>query len=300
MVDQHPESDSDPGRHGRRRSPYRRLPPDRRREEILDVAAELFGRQGEQAVSIDAIATAAGTSRNSIYRCFGTKRRLYLAAMGALGAKLSEGQAEPAAGTPSQQLATRLTRYFDVIQKYQPGYAALVSMGAPGQPEETRAAIGELRRHAYHGIYEGIGVTEPTPVLEASVHAWVATMEWMGLEWLQNRHMPREELESLLSMFLGLMLVGAASHDSTAADRLLRYIEAESPGSPFAVHLARAGDLMSMKLFSRLTGMLLTGAAADGAGTGPPETRAVPRQSPPVPVEASPPAPQGRSHQQDL
>jgi AcrR family transcriptional regulator len=76
-------------------------------------------------VSIDAIATAAGTSRNSIYRCFGTKRRLYLAAMGALGAKLSEGQAEPAAGTPSQQLATRLTRYFDVIQKYQPGYAAL-------------------------------------------------------------------------------------------------------------------------------------------------------------------------------
>jgi TetR/AcrR family transcriptional regulator, mexJK operon transcriptional repressor len=50
--------------------------PDKRRT-ILDAAAPIFGNEGYERASIDAIATAAGVSKPTIYSYFGGKEQLF-------------------------------------------------------------------------------------------------------------------------------------------------------------------------------------------------------------------------------
>jgi TetR/AcrR family transcriptional regulator, mexJK operon transcriptional repressor len=58
----------------------RRLRPDKRRA-ILDAAAPIFGNEGYERASVDAIATAAGVSKPTIYSYFGGKDQLFRASV---------------------------------------------------------------------------------------------------------------------------------------------------------------------------------------------------------------------------
>ncbi len=53
---------------------------DERREDVLAAAATEFARAGLHGASTDAIAKAAGISQPYLFRLFGTKKELYLAA----------------------------------------------------------------------------------------------------------------------------------------------------------------------------------------------------------------------------
>lgn len=55
------------------------LGPERRRPQILDVAFDLFVRDGYKATSMDDIARAAGVSKPVIYACFTSKAELFSA-----------------------------------------------------------------------------------------------------------------------------------------------------------------------------------------------------------------------------
>src|SRR6266704_3631765 len=50
-----------------------------RREEILDVALEVFAERGLYGASTEEIARRAGISQPYVFRLFGTKKELYLA-----------------------------------------------------------------------------------------------------------------------------------------------------------------------------------------------------------------------------
>ena len=51
------------------------------RERVLGIAEQLFRRNGVQAVSVDAIAQAAGIKKMTLYRCFPSKEELVMACM---------------------------------------------------------------------------------------------------------------------------------------------------------------------------------------------------------------------------
>jgi AcrR family transcriptional regulator len=60
-------------------APARRKSAEERREEILAVAIEHFGRGGYHGTSTDAIAREAGISQPYLFRLFRTKKELFLA-----------------------------------------------------------------------------------------------------------------------------------------------------------------------------------------------------------------------------
>src|SRR5258705_6445391 len=66
---------------GGRGSGRRRLPVQRRREELIAVALELYSRSPGHQVSIEDVADAAGASRALVYHYFGGKHGLYVAAL---------------------------------------------------------------------------------------------------------------------------------------------------------------------------------------------------------------------------
>ncbi|MET0773709.1 MAG: TetR/AcrR family transcriptional regulator [Candidatus Limnocylindrales bacterium] len=80
------------------RSDVVRKSADERRDEILDAAFLAFGRHGFDGTSTEDIAKAAGVSQPYLFRLFGTKKQLFLAAVVRLheltGAALEAGIAE--------------------------------------------------------------------------------------------------------------------------------------------------------------------------------------------------------------
>ena len=81
-----------------------RAPP---RERILRAARELFYRDGINSVSVDAIATAAGTNKMTVYRHFSSKDELvaaYLAELAAEGEGVWEEARVAHPGQPDAQL----------------------------------------------------------------------------------------------------------------------------------------------------------------------------------------------------
>lgn len=65
-----------------------------KRQAIMDAAAEVFLREGYTRTSVDAIAAAAGVSKQTIYNHFGDKERLLLAITSAVQDAAVEQQTE--------------------------------------------------------------------------------------------------------------------------------------------------------------------------------------------------------------
>lgn len=65
-----------------------RLTADARREQILDVAIEVFGRSGYFGASMNDIAEAAGVTKPVLYQHFDSKSDLYRALLSEVGARL--------------------------------------------------------------------------------------------------------------------------------------------------------------------------------------------------------------------
>ena len=88
----------------RLKQPTAKAPP---RERILQAACELFYRDGIGAVSVDAIAAAAGTNKMTLYRHFSSRDELvaaYLHQLAAEGEKIWDEARAAQPGDPDAQL----------------------------------------------------------------------------------------------------------------------------------------------------------------------------------------------------
>lgn len=76
-------------------------------QRILDVAAELFYRQGIHSVGVDGIAAEAGVTKKTLYACFGSKDNLVTAYLGARDERWRgwlEGWLDARGGTAAEQV----------------------------------------------------------------------------------------------------------------------------------------------------------------------------------------------------
>lgn len=74
-----------------------RLTADARREQILDVAVDVFGRSGYYGASMNDIAEAAGVTKPVLYQHFDSKSDLYRALLSAVGDRMLDAIAKAAA-----------------------------------------------------------------------------------------------------------------------------------------------------------------------------------------------------------
>lgn len=65
-----------------------RLPAEQRRQQLLDVACDVFAERGFSATAMDDIAVAAGVTKPVLYQHFKSKRALYLELLDSVGEQL--------------------------------------------------------------------------------------------------------------------------------------------------------------------------------------------------------------------
>ena len=67
-----------------------RLPAPRRRQQLLDVATNVFAVRGFHGTSMDDVAEAAGVTKPVLYQHFSSKRELYRELLDQVGSQLVE------------------------------------------------------------------------------------------------------------------------------------------------------------------------------------------------------------------
>jgi AcrR family transcriptional regulator len=209
----------------------RRMGVEERKQQLIGVALDLFGRRSPDEVSIDEIAMAAGISRPLVYHYFPGKQSLYEAALRRAADELAGVFLEPCEGPLSARLLRVMGRYFDFVDAHGTGFCGLLR----GGPAER------VRQAAYVQIMVHLGVQEPSPRLELVVRSWVSLAESTALIWLEGRHVPRGELElQLVHDFAALAAVSAA-YDEGMAELLLRVVAGETADGPFGELVVRLG-----------------------------------------------------------
>ncbi|MEU4538242.1 TetR/AcrR family transcriptional regulator [Streptosporangium sp. NPDC023825] len=204
---------------GGARPARRRLTVDRRREELMAAALELFSRRDAEYVSIDDVASAAGASRALVYHYFGGKQELYVAALKSAAAQL-EARLRPQGGQPLDELIGGLTRYFDFVEEHATGFAALLKGGPANSSGEIGEVVDAVRHRLLKLIMKQMRVEEPGPVLRVTLRSWIASVETAGLDWLERRDIERPALERMLIGQMVALLGVAAEHDSQVGELL--------------------------------------------------------------------------------
>jgi AcrR family transcriptional regulator len=117
-----------------------RLPADQRRQQLLEVAREVFAARGFHATSMDDIAEAAGVTKPVLYQHFPSKRSLYIELLTDTGEQLLRGLT--AATRNLERGRDRVERgflaYFRFVADSRAGFRLLFTASVRTDPEFAR------------------------------------------------------------------------------------------------------------------------------------------------------------------
>jgi AcrR family transcriptional regulator len=191
----------------------RRLPPERRREELLSAALSLAAGGDVSAISVEELAAHAGVSEGLLYHYFPTKQALVVAAVRRAADQFLEEIRAAASGPPLEQLTSGLAAYLDHVQAQPTGWKALLRADSG-----DLADIGQqIESESLGLVLLALGVADPSPVLLAALSGWAAFERSACLVWLDHPEISRTAVEELLQSTFLAALESAAHHDPVTA-----------------------------------------------------------------------------------
>lgn len=142
-------------------APRRRMSAPARREQVLDVAAQLVAENGFQAISIQLVARSAGVTRPIVYEHFGGLPGLLEAVV---SRELSRALQQVAAttlpnlneGDPVELMLESLAKYLAAVAEH-PTTWRLVLLPPEGAPASLRRRIVRGRERVLRGLTEAVG-----------------------------------------------------------------------------------------------------------------------------------------------
>jgi AcrR family transcriptional regulator len=176
---------------------YTRMQVDERREQLLELGAELFAKHSYAELSMARIAREAGISKALLYHYFPSKQDFFVATL-QQGAEEIASRTQPDPDLPPlEALAGSLDGYLAWIEENETAYRKL--MESAGSVPEVKELIDGIRDATSARILDGLGAGDPPPPrLRATVRAWLWFVDGAILDWLEHRDMSRAELREML------------------------------------------------------------------------------------------------------
>ncbi|NMH90722.1 TetR/AcrR family transcriptional regulator [Pseudonocardia bannensis] len=196
------------------------MTPQRRRDHLIETVLGLYARLPPDEVTVDDVARAADVSRALFYRYFGNLEELHVAALGSVVQELIARIDLASGGTLVGQLRAALGEFLSVVERHAGAYVALLRRGSVISTGETDALVDGVRDHIVDLIVERSGNGRPSPLFLLTVRSWVSVVEGACLSWLQERDLPREQLQAWLVDQLLAMMLTTAEHDDAVARRI--------------------------------------------------------------------------------
>jgi AcrR family transcriptional regulator len=178
------------------------LPAARRRQQLLDVALEVFGEHGFHPTSMNDVAEAAGVTKPVLYQHFRSKRDLYRAVLTDVGAHLLDAitKATAAAQTPHEQVERGFIAYFRFVEANEAAFRVLFG-GGTRRDEEFAAQVAIVEGAIADAIAALIDVEELTVVQRRQVaHGLVGLAEGTSRLWMaEGAEEPAEDVARLMA-----------------------------------------------------------------------------------------------------
>ncbi|WP_116026750.1 TetR/AcrR family transcriptional regulator [Thermomonospora umbrina] len=143
------------------RPPRERADAARNRSRILEAAAELFARSGAEAMTVDAVAKAAGVGKGTVFRRFGDKSGLVSALLDEREREIQRAvlSGEPPLG-PGAPPRERATAFLDAYLDHLARHLELVRLSETAAPG-ARYRIGAYRFWHMHLALLCAGAPDP-------------------------------------------------------------------------------------------------------------------------------------------
>jgi AcrR family transcriptional regulator len=197
-----------------------RLPADRRREQLLDVALKLFASRGFNATTMDDIAEAAGVTKPLLYQHFRSKRALYMELTSTVADDLLEaiGKAAAEAEGPRQQVEKGLAAYLHAMVKRADAYNLLFGNVVTNDMELSRA-VRQVKSTIAETIESLIDAGLEEDHRRMLAHAIVGMVEGASLQFFTRRPsdggiatgLEEQEATKLANRLAGLAWAGLRS-----------------------------------------------------------------------------------------
>jgi AcrR family transcriptional regulator len=163
-----------------------------RRQQLLDVGRELFGRRGFEATSIEEIAARADVSKPVVYEHFGGKEGLYAVVVDREMQHLLDRftSALTTSGRPRDLLERAALVLLDYIEEETDGFRVLTRDAAPvtSGVGTFSSLIGEVARKVEHILADQFAGRGYDPQLaELYSQALVGMVALVGQWWLDTR-----------------------------------------------------------------------------------------------------------------
>lgn len=142
----------------RRKQGGRALRGDKRRA-ILDAAAPVFGETGYERASVDAIASAAGVSKPTVYAHFGSKEQLFRETMADIARQLNAATYDVVTAidlTPERWSQSLREAALALTHCQRDGCAASLSRLVLAESRRDPTVFAEVRRAGYAPIHEAL------------------------------------------------------------------------------------------------------------------------------------------------
>jgi AcrR family transcriptional regulator len=186
-----------------------RLPAARRRQQLLDVALQVFGEVGFHPTSMNDVAEAAGVTKPVLYQHFRSKRDLYREVLTNVGAHLLDEitKATTAAAGPHEQVELGFIAYFRFVEANEAAFRVLFG-GGTRRDEEFAALVAEVEgaiAEAIATLIDALDVDEGGDGLDAAerrqlAHGLVGLAEGTSRVWMaEGAQQPAEHVARLLA-----------------------------------------------------------------------------------------------------
>lgn len=193
----------------------RRLDPEQRRGQLLDIGARLFAERPYEDVWIEEVAEVAGVSRGLMYHYFPTKRDFFAAIVQRASEQLL-GSTEIDPELPmEQQVSAGLDAYIEYFTKNPHGVLA-VNRGSLSGDQAIQGIVDWELGVLQQRMLDALGLEgHSRDVAAAAVRGWLAFTKAVCVDQLQKPTMAVAELRELCLR----TLVGALGSSVHLEDR---------------------------------------------------------------------------------
>ena len=197
------------------------MPRAQREQLILDIAGQVFARDGYHSASMDEIARAAGVSKPMLYAYFESKEGLYLTYIERSGQELFERLERAFAdGDPvTVRVHERVNQFLCFVEEHRDGWRVLFGEANANRPVAEQVA--QMRSRVARAVCQLVDAElgderVSAPAAEVVAHAIVGAGESLANWWLDHPEVSRDDMAAWYADVVRASVVAVARHTGQA------------------------------------------------------------------------------------
>jgi AcrR family transcriptional regulator len=165
-----------------------RLPARERRQQLLDVALDVFSGTGFHETTMDDIAAAAGVTKPVLYQHFTSKRSLYLHLVDDVGQRMARAITVKTSDTdsPRKQVESGVAAYFDFVADNRAAFLLLFE-GADRSDADVAEAVNRIEDSMAELVAPLIAAGIEADQQRALAYGIVGAAEAAGRAWATGK-----------------------------------------------------------------------------------------------------------------